>query len=339
MDRLDLNFHGVKGCIESDDPAVLEELRRDFEYFSARRDIPLFHIRLHRTASRRVRIPQVRASFCGAHYVAYDTGPTRTVDYHGAAAVVYDYHAETGEVYCEDKDFLRELGYLLVSSRAGYRLDLKGLHRVHALGLAYEGRGVLLLLPSGGGKSTLCIDLLRASEVRLLSEDTPLVSRDGRLLPFPLRLGFSPREDLSQVPKGLRRRMRRRQFGEKILVDASYFRDSLSGPVPPRLVVVGARSGEARPRVRRCWRAAGMPALFSSLIVGWGTPQLAEYMRPQNITQASRLAAIAASRIAAAALLLRCPVVALTLGTDRAANAEALLKLIAKNSFRDIDEV
>ena len=46
------------------------------------------------------------------------------------------------------------------------------------------------MLPSGGGKSTLALRALR-DEGTLLSEDSPLLDRRGRLHPFPLRIGIN----------------------------------------------------------------------------------------------------------------------------------------------------
>ena len=47
----------------------------------------------------------------------------------------------------------REIVYLTILSRVSEKLDRMGIHRVHALGLEQRGRGVLVMLPSGGGKS------------------------------------------------------------------------------------------------------------------------------------------------------------------------------------------
>ncbi len=66
------------------------------------------------------------------------------------------------------------------------------MHRVHALALAVDRRAMLVLLPMGGGKSTLGAELLRHPDVQLLSDDSPLVDRAGRVHAFPLRLGLLP---------------------------------------------------------------------------------------------------------------------------------------------------
>lgn len=332
MEALRLSFYGTGVAVSSDDRGVIEDLRRDFEYFAAASGACAVRVTLRLGAVPRERVPRGRASMCGSEYVAYDSGGMRIVDYHGRALAALDFRSETAEVFSEDAGLLRELGYLLICSRAGYQLDLRGLHRVHALGAARDGRGTLVLLPSGGGKSALCLGLLRERAGGLLSEDTPLVRRDGTLLPFPLRLGLDPSEDLSDVPEPMRRTMHRRQYGNKVLVDLAFFKEAVSGPVAPGLVVVGRRSGEGEARARRLWRAAAAPALFSSLVVGWGVPQLAEFMLRKDPAGLWGLARIAASRAAASiALLARCPAAELVLGADRRSNLDALTRLMDGN--------
>ncbi|MFZ5750727.1 MAG: HPr kinase/phosphorylase [Pseudomonadota bacterium] len=56
-----------------------------------------------------------------------------------------------------------------------------GAVNLHAGCVAFEGRGILILGPSGSGKSALALDLM-ALGCRLVSDDrTDLVARDGRL--------------------------------------------------------------------------------------------------------------------------------------------------------------
>ena len=47
------------------------------------------------------------------------------------------------------------------------------------------------MLPSGGGKSTLALRALQEPGIGLISEDSPLLDRRGRLHPFPLRIGVN----------------------------------------------------------------------------------------------------------------------------------------------------
>ncbi|MGH7806575.1 MAG: hypothetical protein ACRENT_00610 [Thermodesulfobacteriota bacterium] len=95
-------------------------------------------------------------------------------------------------MYGADHDLLHEIVFLFILSTVGQYLDARGLH---ALGVSYNNRGILLILPSGGGKSTLGLELMRHPGFLLLGEDTPLIDRRGYILPFPLRLGVRPEQD------------------------------------------------------------------------------------------------------------------------------------------------
>ncbi len=336
MPKFKLNFYGVGGEVSCDDSLLCDELRRDFEYFVVSDCDPAFSIRLDACPVPPGRVPARRAAFRGDGYSAYDRGGVRTVDYQGRALAVLDFRTESAELFSPDRELLRELGYLLIASRAGFLMDLRGLHRVHALGLAHRGRGALVLLPSGGGKTALFLDLFKTGKTRLLSEDTPLVSRDGMLHPFPLRLGLTPQENVSEIPKNLIRTMVRRRHGRKLLVDLPYFKSVVSGPVVCGLVVVGRRGAGASPSVRRLWRPGASGALLSSLVVGWGVPQLTEFMLRTDAVGLGALVKIAASRaVAMGALLRRSRTARCTLGTDRSANADALLELMDDCLSRD----
>jgi len=115
-------------------------------------------------------------------------------------------------------DLLQEIAYLFILSTVGRYLDSQGIHRVHALGVSYQNRGILLLLPCGGGKSTMALELMRRLGFSLLAEDTPLIDRRGRILPFPLRLGIRPEQE-TEIPAQYFRTVNRMEFDPKTLID------------------------------------------------------------------------------------------------------------------------
>jgi len=87
----------------------------------------------------------------------------------------------------------------------------------------------------------MALELLRQPGFMLLSEDTPLLDRRGRILPFPLRLGVQPEQD-TRIPPRYLRTVRRMKFDPKRLIDIEYSQDRLGGPVEPGLVLVGQRN-------------------------------------------------------------------------------------------------
>lgn len=318
MSQLWLEFYGTSVLLESERGDVLEALRRDFAYFNGQNRSAA---NVSFTLTLGTRPPAGRALFRARDYAVSDAGSVRAIRYADGASAVHDFRTERGSLWAAGPERLQELGYLAVLSRVGEALDRQGLHRVHALGFEHRGAAALVLLPEGGGKSTLALELLRASPVRFLSEDTPLVDRGGRVLAFPLRWGFRETADLAEIPGELVRPFRRLRHGPKRLVDVSFFADRVRAEAPLRWVIVGRRGAEDR--LRPCGRARAAAALAAGLVAGVGVPQMSEYLlRP---TDAASLAAIALSRARAALAMLSARLVSFELGREPKASARALL--------------
>ena len=170
----------------------------------------------------------------------------------------------------EDEHLVHEAAYLYLLSRFGEHLESKGLTRVHALALTGPRGAIALLLPSGGGKSTLALRALRADGVRILSEDSPLLDRRGRLHPFPLRIGINA-SDADQLPLGSVRRLERMEFHPKLALDLDAFADRIE-PSAQRLrhIVIGRRTLGREARLERVPKAAAIGALMREAVVGVG---------------------------------------------------------------------
>lgn len=316
-----LSVYGTSLRLTSESPA-LEALARDFAHFRAPEDgcadVSLELVPSQPPAS----LPAGSLRLACAKWRAYADGPRRIVRYEGGEAVVYDYAGERGTVYCADAHRLHELGYLVALSRLGRRLDAAGLHRVHALGFEWRGQGGLLLLPSGGGKTTLALELLARTPAGLLSDDSPLLDGRGRLRAFPLRLGLRPDADVSGIPPALVRAFERRYHGPKKLVELDFFKDRVRDDVPLRWLVVGRRGG-ARAELSASGPLPAARALAANLVVGWGVPQMTEYAL--RAREALDLAEAGAARAAAALhALSTARLLALELGDSPAAAAQAL---------------
>jgi hypothetical protein len=88
-------------------------------------------------------------------------------------------------------------------------LDRTGILAIHAGAVEIDGRAVILAGPSGRGKSTLVVELVRQG-AGLLSDESALVDRDDRtVLPYPRALHLRPATVALipglQVPEGLPR--------------------------------------------------------------------------------------------------------------------------------------
>jgi hypothetical protein len=317
-----------------------DRLARDFDFFTDRpaaQSEERFSVTLELVARVPTAgdLPETPATRVFPDCVLFRSGKRLTYEYSGGVVlqVIREGNTSFGELIGTDPDLLQEIGYLYLQSEIGRFLDAQGLHRVYALGLAFpNGRAALVLLPSGGGKSTLAITALQSGRVRLLSDDTPLVDRFGNVHPFPLRLAF--RSD-AKIPESWREKavaFSRRKHGEKLLVPTSAL--PASGlPRPdesfrPGFLVVARRHGRRRePRLEKLPKWRGMGPLVRDLVVGLGVPQVAELILTDGVRSLPGLAPTAASRFAAAsAFLARARAYELDLSRDSEANARFLLE-------------
>lgn len=324
-----LSVHGLRARIEGR-ADVVDAVRRDFAWFA-----------VDDAGGADVTVTVVDgapgpapgwpvASFVTPRNVVYHDGGRTLVDYGGRARSLHDAGPpETLTVTGEDGDLLHEAVYHFLLSRLGRHLDAIGLPRLHALGLAGGHGAVAVLLPSGGGKSTLATRALRAG-VGLLSEDTPLIDRHGDLHPFPLRIGLDP-ADAASLPADAVRVVDRIEFHPKALVDLAALGGRIEAePRPLAHVVLGRRSLRAEPALRPLPRRAAVAPLLREAVVGVGVYQGMEFLLQRGPADVARLAPVALTRArCCAAGLRRARVWELVLSTDHDANWAALEPLLA----------
>lgn len=329
-----LDVYGVSVSVECDSDDILEAAARDFSFFrvASLDGAPSISISCHLSKPPYDDLPQGAQVMVQPGFVAYKSGSERVVDYCGAAASRFDFDTESGDLWSADFDLLWEKLYLLIHSRVGELLDKRGLHRVHALGLSASGKAAICLLPSGGGKTTLGLSSLGIRGVKLISDDTPLVSRDGRVLPFPLRIGIGKKPE--GVDERFLRRFKRREHGDKWLIDVEAFDGRIeTSEVWPGAIVIGRRMLGRQSAIARLSKRDAAPELFRSAVAGLGLPQLVEYFLRAELADVPNKARIAASRSAAcAALLARSNVWRFDMGRDLAAN-EATFKAFLEGPF------
>ncbi len=325
---IQFDIYGVGLRVSSSSPELLDNLGRDFGYFEAPAPSPGPIVSVECVLGRPPweRIPVDFASQITPNAVIYDHGSVRYNDYHHEALAIYDFAREEGEVWSENPDLLYEIAYLLCLSRVGELHDLRRIHRVHALGIAIGGKGALVLLPEGGGKSTLCMEMLRSPEVQILSDDTPLISR-GKMLAFPTRVGL--RHGGDAIDPRYVRTMRRRNREPKTLLDIEYFRDRIAPEADPVAIIIGARRNGDESWIDPIGAMKALPALAANLVFGLGLPQVVEFFLRNGASEAAGKARIAAYRLGAAmGLARRAKCYRLALGRDVAAAANAIKSVL-----------
>lgn len=310
---------------------MLEELAADFAWFAdaGRGGSTDVTVVLDRRAPDFDGLGDLPAAFVTPRNVVYQQDGRAVIDYLGEAVSVYDRSAQCLHVQGLGVDLVHEAVYLFVLSRVGEHLERIGRPRLHALGLAGRQGGVAVMLPSGGGKSTLALRALATDGVKLLSEDSPLIDRRGRMHPFPLRLGVNP-GDADGLPSGRVRTLERMEFHPKTLLEVSAFADRIeSQPVPLRHLVLGRRTLGRRAALEPLGRGRLAGPLLRECVVGVGLYQGMEFVLQRGMRDVLGKLRPAGIRLACSAgTLARARTWRLTLGRDREANWEALAPLL-----------
>jgi hypothetical protein len=322
-----LEVHGLSIAVCGAWDEVTGAVARDFTWFAAAaHGEPDLRVVLERRRPDLDGAGALTASFVTPRNVVYRDGPHTLIDYGGRALARH----ERGRfvVQSEDPQLAREAAHLFLLSAIGEHLDARGLPRLHALALASDRSALALLLPSGGGKSTLALRALRDPQVRLLSEDSPLLDTRGRLHPFPLPLGLSEADGAEA--RGPVRRVERMEFAPQLLLEVEAYADRVERE--PRALtdlVIGRRSLGCEAHLERIGRRAAVQPLLREGVVGVGIYQGLEFLLGHGWRDLVARRRVAATRTRASAAALRqARVWRLTLGRDRERNWEVLRSLL-----------
>ena len=322
--ELAFDVYGLRIGVSGDWPEVVEALRRDFAWFPVATgpEGAGASVRITRRSPDLTGFGRLDATSVSWRSVEYRDSGRRIVDF-GRAVAIDDgvgHLTVDGDhgwmVWRASHDFL--LG------RIGEHLDRIGLARVNGLGLAGPAGATLVVLPMGGGKTTLALRALAAGGIGFLSEASPLLDRAGRLHPFPLPLLVrSTSPDAPSLPAEHLRRLHGIDHDPEAL-EVSAFRHAVpDGPVPLRHVVLGTRTLGAEPElVRIPWHRAA-PEAARAMIAGFGILRGGGIrgVAPSLWETRMRIAAFVAALRGAQPWQLR-------LGVDKDANWNALARLL-----------
>ena len=338
-ETLYFDFHGIILKVLSSDKESASFISSDFSYFllksTSENMEPQISVSVFLSNPPYDLIPDgTLAAYHTKNSVVYRSGSIQFYDSFGKALVIYDYRHESAEIYSLDRDILYENTYLMIMSRVGHLLDRKGLHRIHAMGVVYNGKTALCVLPMGGGKTTLTLSLLENRDFSLLSEEVPLISSNGLLYPFPIRMGVMEGTPLS-IPEGFLKSFKRTHYEPKTLIDIQHFRDQIANVAKPGLIFVGKRIYSPNPKITRTSSIKCFLSLFRYCVMANGIPQLLEYvLRLDIITMLRQLPIFFSRLLASLVLVTKSESYEIHLGYDLKANAALLTEFIL-NKFRN----
>lgn len=331
------NFYDILVKVVSNDKKAISFIESDFSYFNLdtpNKNIePQITISIYLSKPPLERIPEgTLAAYQTKDAVVYKNGYIRYFDHFGKALVLYDYRHESCEIYSLSRELLYERCYLIIMSRLGELLDRKKFHRIHAMGVVFDGKAVLCLLPMGGGKTTLALSLLENKEFSLLSEEVPLVSKKGTLYPFPIRMGVIEGTPLS-IPEEYLRPFKRTHYLPKTLIDSKYFKNQIASAAEPGFIFIGKRVHSAQPKIIKASFFRTFLSLFRLCVIGIGLPQMLEYILRFEFWDIARQFPIFLSRLTAAIILIyKSKTYELHLSYDLRANAVLLTDFISNQT-------
>ncbi len=238
-----LDVYGLRASLTGDWPEVIDQLLLDYAWFRRELEGPAeVEVEVQRRPPDFGAFGELDASFVTPRNVVYEHGALTVIDYFGRALSVLDRDRGRLTLQGEDEHLVHEAGYqfLLSQDRRAPRP-----HRAPAparAGPVHARRG-------GRGDAPLGRRQVHAGAARapgrrrqLLSEDSPLMDRHGRLHPFPLRIGVNE-ASAQDLPAEKLRRLERMEFHPKLALEVEAFAERIR-PEPQQLahIVVGRRS-------------------------------------------------------------------------------------------------
>lgn len=338
LQRIHFKFLDVFVTIESDWDELTEVLEKDFWAFKTEKALAkeVFSLKIVKSKNR-LEFPSVAATSQSQTAISYDFGQKRYCDYYGKAVTCMDFSKEEAILQSDDFDKSHEVAYLLILSRVGKKLDLHGFHKLHAFAVSYRGVAIVCMMPSKGGKSTLLMELLRNPEIKMLSDDIPLISTSGLLYAFPLKLGLNEIPDHLNIHDGPSNlyEMKRTLYGVKKLLCVRGLPGRVEMPGTYFFKDVYLFNGQRFNSKQSFIRRISWPQTFMGLmkhgVLGLGTPMVMEYFWESGIKDFLVKTRIFFSRLSAFLnLSFKCKRLGLDLGTDPRLAAVEILEYVDK---------
>ena len=328
--ELSFNIYDTKVLFQCNDRLLHEKIKKDFWFF-LKNDLDKYDMKIKSMLLDDIPwdlIPNIYPSKQSKNSITYDKGRKRYNDYYGKLLSIYNYQTNEGRLYTEDREKLHEISYLLILSRSGKRMDSIGLHKLHAFGVIYNKKAILGMMPSKGGKTTHLLEFLKNHSCDLISDDTPVITRSGKIYPFALRIGMEKTaKSLNIDPKYLYS-IKREYFGEKKLLSLEGVSAKVSHDYDQVILFLGKRHNSRECHINKISKVGILFHLFIHMIIGLGLPMVLEYFWENGFRDFFLKMKIFFSRcLAAFSLALRAKTYIIYLGKDIEHNVESIKNL------------
>ena len=329
------SFYGIGVLVETENMEIAAAAKHNFSYFYsatiAGTNIKIYY---HEWSLPYSSLPVMTSTAATPRNICYKDSDKAYIDYFGKAICVYDVKNNIFDIYTTDNGLANEIIYTTILSRVAELLDKKGMHRIHALGVEYDNKGALILLPCGGGKTSLTLSLLtsRDNNIKLISEDSPLI-KNGMLFPFPLRIGVRTEENLkNDIPEKFLRKTRRIEHESKTTIDIEYFSKHIcKNPVPINAILVGIRSTADNAEIKPISKFGVIKHCLMNSVIGVGLYQGMEFIMQNNGKEILKRFAILFSRtIANINIIFKAKTFSFIISRDIPKNSDTLRRFLNK---------
>lgn len=290
MSEIELNFkiYGISVKVLTNSEELSSRVEKDFgafTYHEGEGHNSFLTIESNFKVIPKEILPNVKPTFNRKHVVTYDIQDERINDYKGKLLSLMNFEKEYAVLYSVDIEILHEVTYLLILSRTAKMMDQKGYHKIHGMGFNYQDKSVVVMMNSGGGKSTLLLNILKQNDVEILSDDTPIINENGVFSGFPLRIGLKARDSfLEEIVGEQVYTMNRQTHGLKYLypVVGNKLKPVFEGK-RKQILIVGLRDNFSLPEIKKITKAKMFYFLFIHQIIGIGLPIIFEYFWEKGI--------------------------------------------------------
>lgn len=316
----------------SSNEELLSKIQHDFAWFSS--DVK-FHfkmkLKLESGENLLERSDKFHFSFKSKQAQVLDCGDLRRVEYFDGALVEYDFKNELGLIHAPTTDRLHDLAIQLISSRTGKKLDQLGYHKIHACSVSLKGKVALILMPVGGGKSTLLLELLKDRELNFVSDDTPLINQKAQIAAYPFRIGKTQLPEEYPFLKEPKIKLERLGYGKKFLLGKDEIKVNVETEEISKKVLIFGVPSESESKIEIMSKFEAFYYLWREMVIGIGLPQIVEFYWSFGLLEMMKVIKIGFSRLFLAITLVRDnPCYRLFRGPDHTKNASLVKQILSE---------
>jgi hypothetical protein len=321
------SFYGFGIEVKCQDIQTLQNIQRDYSFFLSDKVATNVLFEIFNEAPDYSKFSPARAYLYTAQSICYGHKGLSLIDYFGKGLAIIDHHRNIYRVFCPEPHLRHEIVFLFILALAGQNFDLRHMHRVHGLGLEVNNEAVLIILPSGGGKTTLLLDIIKDESIKLISEDSPLLDPAGQALPFPIRIGVLYEDKPEDIPEEYLHLIKRMGAKPKYAIDLDVFKDKITQrPLPVRHILCGTRWLGDESYIKPVSKYNALKELIENSVIGVGLYQGAEFLLQRGIWGFFKKSPVLFSRFKnASKVVFGSKTYSFVIGLDRKKNVETFL--------------